>query len=130
MPYRPGVSPFWRGQSTLVELPISVSPRLRLPAIGTSLLLAPTAVRVRLLEAMRARPFFNLELHGLDLIDADEDGIPAALVARQPDLRVPLVHKRRALEATLDRLAHEYRFWTLREVATEVQREGLAVHGE
>jgi peptidoglycan-N-acetylglucosamine deacetylase len=123
-PYRPGASPFSRGQSTLVELPISVSPGLRLPAIGTSLLLAPTAVRARLLESMRARAFFNLELHGIDLVGADEDGVPAALVARQPDLRVSLVHKQRALEATLDRLASEYRFAPLREVAAEVQREG------
>jgi hypothetical protein len=126
MPYRPGVSPFWRGQSTLVELPISVSPRLRIPAFGTSLVTFPNQARVRLLESMRRRPFFNLELHGIDLIGADEDGIPAALVARQPDLRVPLTQKRRALEASLDRLAHDHEFLPLREVAAEVQREGLA----
>jgi hypothetical protein len=123
-PYRPGRSPFYRGQSTLVELPVSVSPRLRIPAIGTSLLLAPTAIRARLLESMRQRTFFNLELHGIDLVGADEDGIPAELVARQPDLRATLTHKRRALEATLDRLSHEYRFSTLRDVAFTVQREG------
>lgn len=123
-PYRPGRSPFSRGQSTLVELPISVTPGLRLPAIGTSLLLAPTGVRARLLESMRARRFFNLELHGIDLIGADEDGIPAALVAKQPDLRATLTHKQRALEATLDRLALDYRFAPLAEVAAEVQREG------
>ena len=128
-PYRPGVSPFWRGQSTLVELPISVSPMLRIPAFGTSIVLLPTAARVRLLESMRARPFFNLELHGIDLIGADEDGIPAALVAKQHDLRVSLVSKQRALEATLDRLALDYRFEPLREVAVEVQREGLAKAG-
>src|SRR5262249_33807657 len=109
-PYRPGVSPVSRGQATLVELPVSATPWLRMPAIGSwapfvSILLAPTAVRARLLESMRGRTFFNLELHGIDLIGADEDGVPAALVARQPDLRVSLTHKRRALEATLDRLA-------------------------
>jgi hypothetical protein len=93
-PYRPGRSPFHRGQSSLIELPISVVPGLRLPAIGTWLLLAPTKMRAHLLESMRARNFFNLELHGIDLIGADEDGIPAALVARQPDLRVPLTYKR------------------------------------
>jgi hypothetical protein len=124
-PYRPGVSPFFRGQSTLVELPISVTPGLRIPAFGTSIVTFPTAARVLLLESMRARPFFNLELHGIDLIGADEDGIPAALVARQHDLRVPLLQKQRALEATLDRLALDYKFVTLREVASEVQREGL-----
>lgn len=123
-PYRPGRTPFRRGQATLVELPVSVSPGLRLPAIGTSLVVAPTAVRARLLESMRSRPFFNLELHGIDLIGADEDGIPAALVAKQPDLRVSLTHKRRALEATLDRLALDYRFAPLRDVASAVHREG------
>jgi hypothetical protein len=102
---------------------------LRLPAIGNwapyvSLLTASTAVRARILESMRKRRFFNLELHGIDLIGAEEDGIPAELVAKQPDLRVPLLTKQRALEATLDRLAPEYRFATLRDVAAEVQREG------
>ena len=81
-------------------------------------------MRARLLESMRARDFFNLELHGIDLIGAEEDGIPAELVARQPDLRVSLLQKQRALEATLDRLALDYRFLPLREVAAEVQREG------
>ena len=50
--------------------------------------------------ALRA-PFFNLELHGIDLADADADGMPAALVARQPDLRRPLAHKLAALDDTL-----------------------------
>ena len=131
VPYRPGRSPFGRGQSTIVELPVATTPGLRMPAIGNwapwvSLLTAPTPVRARLLESMRRRRFFNLELHGLDLIGAEEDGIPAELVAKQPDLRVALVHKQRALEATLDRLALDYRFAPLREVAAEVQREGEA----
>jgi hypothetical protein len=50
--------------------------------------------------ALRA-PFFNLELHGIDLADADADEIPPALVARQPDLRRPLAHKLAALDETL-----------------------------
>jgi hypothetical protein len=73
---------------------------------------------------MRRRPFFNLELHGIDLCDPDRDGIPSELALRQPDLRVELAWKRRALEATLDRLAMEYEFVLLREAATRVQREG------
>jgi hypothetical protein len=43
---------------------------------------------------------FNLELHGIDLADAATDGISPALVARQPDLRVPLARKLAALDAT------------------------------
>jgi hypothetical protein len=124
-PYRPSpVQPWRRGQATVVELPVATTPGLRLPAIGTNLLLFPTPLRTHLLERMRARRFFNLELHGIDLIDADRDGIPSELVARQPDLRAPLVAKQRAFEATLDRLALEYEIVPLREVAQRVQREG------
>ena len=103
---------------------MSVTPWLRLPVIGTSLITAPDWLRRRLVAAALSAPLFNLELHGIDLIGAEEDGIPAELVAKQPDLRVPLVHKLRALEATLDRLAPEYRFAPLRDVAADVQREG------
>jgi hypothetical protein len=102
-PYRPALaSPWRRGTAPLIELPIATSPWLRIPAIGTSLLLAPDRVRRHLIAAMAGRPHFNFELHGIDLIDAEEDGIPGALVARQPDLRVPLATKRAALLASLD----------------------------
>ena len=124
-PYRPDSrAPWKRGQAPVVELPIAVTPGLRVPAIGTSLLAAPTALRARWLEDMRARPFFNLEMHGIDLIDAELDGIPAELGLRQPDLRLTLEAKRRALEATLGRLSLEYEFVPLRDVALRVQREG------
>lgn len=124
-PYRPDAQAPWRrGQASVVELPIAVTPGLRVPAIGTSLLLAPTPLRARFLEQMRGRDFFNLELHGIDLVDADLDGIPSVLVARQPDLRASLATKQRALEATLGRLGLEYRWMTLRETAARVQREG------
>ena len=116
-PYRPGRSPFSRGAGTLVELPISTTRGLRLPGIGTAILTAPTRLRLLLLDQLRARTFFNFELHGLDLLDAEDDGVPAALVARQPDLRVPVADKLRALSATLDRLRLDYRFATLAEVA-------------
>jgi peptidoglycan-N-acetylglucosamine deacetylase len=102
-PYRPATrAPWRRGTSALIELPVAVTPFVRVPAIGTSLILAPGWLRARLIASMQRRGFFNLELHGIDLIDAEEDGIPGELVARQPDLRVPLARKRDALEAALD----------------------------
>ena len=123
-PYRPSPrAPWRRGQASVFELPIAVTPYARTPVIGTSLLLAPEWLRARWLDAMRKRPFFNFELHGIDLADADADGIPGELVARQPDLRAPLIRKLRAFEATLDRLAMDYRFETLRDVAAWAQRE-------
>jgi hypothetical protein len=116
-PYRPGTgSPYRPGSRPLIELPMAVTPWLRLPVIGTSLVLAPPWLRHRLVKGALRAPFFNLELHGIDLADADADGIPAALVARQPDLRRPLALKTAALVATLRQArAAGATFCTLRE---------------
>jgi peptidoglycan-N-acetylglucosamine deacetylase len=125
-PYRPSpTAPWRRGQASIIELPIAVTPGTRLPAIGTSLLLAPQWARTRLLESMRRRRFFNLELHGIDLADTDDDGIPGDLAAREPAFRAPLQHKLRALEATLDRLAADFDFVTLRDAAIWAEREAV-----
>jgi hypothetical protein len=122
-PYRPAMrAPWRRGQAPVVELPIAVTPWLRLPAIGTSLLAAPAAIRSRLVDAMARRPLFNFELHGIDFIDAERDGIPGELVARQPDLRIPVSDKLARLDQMLDQLAAGWRFSTLAEVAADVQR--------
>jgi hypothetical protein len=66
---------------------------------------------------MRSRAFFNLELHGIDLADADADELPVELVQRQPDLRRSLAEKRSALADVLQRLSEDYRFAPLIEVS-------------
>jgi len=122
-PYRPAMNAPWRrGQSPVVELPVAVTPWTRLPAIGTSLLVAPPMIRDRLLSAMRGRRFFNFELHGIDFADAEKDGIPGELAAKQPDLQLPISEKLARLEAILDELARHWQFVTLGEVAADVQR--------
>jgi hypothetical protein len=122
-PYRPAMTAPWRrGQAPLVELPVAVTPWTRLPAIGTTLLVAPAIVRKRLLAAMASRTLFNFELHGIDFADAEKDGIPGELVARQPDLRVPIDEKLARLDAMLDDLARTGEFVTLAEAAADVQR--------
>jgi peptidoglycan-N-acetylglucosamine deacetylase len=123
IPYRPAMTAPWRrGQAPLVELPVAVTPWTRLPAIGTSLIIAPALIRNRIVRAMARRAFFNFELHGIDFADADKDGIPGELVARQPDLRLPIAEKLARLEHLLDQLAAGWRFQTLAEVAADVQR--------
>ena len=100
-PYRPDtVAPYERTsrREGLVEIPIAVTPLARLHVIGTSLILAPDWLRRRMTSAWLSRPLFNLELHGIDLADAGQDGIPPALLARQPDLRRPLARKLRVFE--------------------------------
>ena len=123
-PYRPAMAAPWRrGQAPVVELPVAVTPWLRLPAIGTSLIVAPAAIRSRLVAAMAGRGLFNFELHGIDFADAELDGIPGELVARQPDLRIPIAGKLARLAGLLDQLAAGWTFATLAEVATGVQRD-------
>lgn len=122
-PYRPAMTAPWRrGQAPLVELPVAVTPWLRLPAIGTSLIVAPAAVRRAIVRAMAGRRFWNFELHGIDFADAEHDGIPGELVARQPDLRIPIAAKLARLEALLDQLAAGWQLVTLAEAAAEAQR--------
>ncbi len=121
LPYRPSLAAPYRRTTTgdgLVELPISVTPFARLPVIGTSLVTAPAWLRRRLVAAALRESFFNLELHGIDLADAAADEISPALIARQPDLRRSLAHKRAALDETLAAArAAGFRFAPLAEVA-------------
>jgi peptidoglycan-N-acetylglucosamine deacetylase len=122
-PYRPSMTAPWRrGQAPMVELPVAVTPWTRVPAIGTSLLVAPAWLRSRLVAAMAKRDFFNLELHGIDFADAEKDGIPGELVDRQPDLRIPVADKLERLDRVLDEVASRWNFATLGEVAAETQR--------
>lgn len=101
-PYRPGKPWFVAGERSLVELPIQVTPRLRLPLIGTFIALAgPNASRV-LARACADEPLVNIELHGIDFLDAS-DGIEH-LVPYQSELRVPLARRLDALSAVVDEL--------------------------
>ncbi len=123
-PYRPRLDAPWRrGRSPVIELPIAVTPYGRIPAIGTSLLLAPRPLRRHWLRAMGRRKLFNFELHGIDLADSQADAMPQELVARQPDLRVPLSRKLAAFEATLDFIAGEYEIAPLAALARTFARE-------
>ena len=102
VPYRPAAgAPYRKGRLPIVELPVTVTPILRLHVIGTTVVLAPEWLRRRLVARALGTEHFNLELHGIDLADAACDGISPALIARQPDLRISLARKRAALDATL-----------------------------
>ena len=116
-PYRPRADQVYRrGDRPILELPMTVTPGLRVPVFGTALITAPAWLRRRLVAAALRQPFFNLELHGIDLCDAEVDGAPPALIARQPDLRWSLAHKRQALAETLAQAREAgARFQTLRE---------------
>jgi len=117
-PYRVG-HPFHRRGQGLLELPVGVTSTLtaRLPYIGTSLILAGERGARTLSRMMGARAFVSLELHGIDVADAEQDGL-TALAAHQPDLRKSGADKERILTIAIETLREQgYRFTTLREAA-------------
>jgi len=120
--YRPDPQrPYRRGHGPVIELPITVSPRLNIPFIGTLATAMPYPLVRAVYQTLRKEPHFNFELHAVDVLDAD-DGIPPELVKRQPDLRVPHRLKQTRLKAVLEWLKRDYDFCTLAEAAESFAR--------
>jgi peptidoglycan/xylan/chitin deacetylase (PgdA/CDA1 family) len=119
-PYRVG-RPYWQKGEGMLELPIGVTRRLRLPYIGTALtLLGPDRARW-LTRGVIGEPVVNLELHGIDALDAS-DGL-GPLRPHQLDLRVPVERKLACLTAALEALrAAGYSFVRLDEAAAQLRR--------
>jgi peptidoglycan/xylan/chitin deacetylase (PgdA/CDA1 family) len=114
-PYRVGARYWRRGEGTL-EIPIQVTRGARLPFIGTSLTMWGPRFARGLARMVRGEPLVNLELHGIDVLGA-EDGLEA-LLPYQPDVRIPHGKKMDALAAALGELRGAgYAFCTLREAA-------------
>ncbi|QQR91903.1 MAG: polysaccharide deacetylase family protein [Myxococcales bacterium] len=117
-PYRIG-APYWKRGNGLLELPIGVqsNARLRFPFIGTNVVLFGDKAAQSFAKGMRSRPFVNLELHGMDLLDAEQDDL-GYLRPHQPDLRKTLAQKKSALVAAISQLKQDgCRFVTLNQAA-------------
>jgi peptidoglycan-N-acetylglucosamine deacetylase len=120
VPYRVG-RPYYRAGAGMLEVPIQVTPWLRLPFIGTTLTGLGPALARRLARGLIGVELINLELHGIDLLDAD-DGL-AALAAPQPDVRLSLERKWAAFAAVIAELRGAgYAFVRLDEAARELSR--------
>jgi hypothetical protein len=107
-PYRPGRDPYSEGTRALVELPIAVATRARLPVTGASLVLAPEALRRRMVRSLVRQPVVVLNLHAMDLLDPMTDRLPPPLAARQPELRIPVIERLRILAAVIEELAADH----------------------
>lgn len=119
-PYRMGKRYHLPG-SGIVELPVQVTRWLRLPFIGTALTLAGPTVAKAIAHAVVGEPVVTLELHGIDVLDA-EDGL-GALLPVQPDVRVSLAEKLTTLDEVVRLLRHEgYAFVRSDEAAAAVYR--------
>ncbi len=114
-PYRIG-RPYWKRGSGLVELPVQVTRGPRLPFFGTSVTLGGPTLARTLARMCVGEPLINLELHGIDVLDAS-DGLEA-LRPHQIDVRVSKQRKLESLRAAVAELRSAgYAFVTLREGA-------------
>jgi peptidoglycan/xylan/chitin deacetylase (PgdA/CDA1 family) len=101
VPYRVG-RPYWYRGTGILELPIQVTRRARLPFIGTSLTLAGATGARLLASRVAGEAFVTLELHGIDVLDR-HDGLEA-LSREQRDLRIAWPKKLDAIDAAVSLL--------------------------
>jgi peptidoglycan/xylan/chitin deacetylase (PgdA/CDA1 family) len=84
------------------ELPVATLPGLRAPVIGTTVLPFPWLARRAF-----AGGHLNLELHGIDALDATD--VPQEIAAAQPGLRMGAAEKLRRLRRLLETLPGDHR---------------------
>jgi peptidoglycan-N-acetylglucosamine deacetylase len=84
------------------ELPVATLPGLRAPVIGTTVLPFPWLARRAF-----AGGHLNLELHGIDALDATD--VPGEIAAAQPGLRMRAAEKLRRLRELLKTLPGDHR---------------------
>lgn len=118
-PYRPSRWDFSkRGDRKhslpLWEIPIGVLPGARVPVIGTTVgALSPSAA-ARLVRWFKiGQPSLQFEMHGIDLLDANDACIASELAAKQPDVRRDWAAKRAAFAAYIEASAEHAPFMTL-----------------
>ncbi len=130
-PYIPGENPHREtkashqtGDSNILwELPMSVLPGVRLPMIGTSLLMYPRWMLGSFVRGMaRTHSFLNLELHGIDIMDPNDPGAQR-LLPHQPDLRISLEEKFDRFHTTFGLLSRTHTFLPLVEAVDWIERQ-------
>jgi peptidoglycan/xylan/chitin deacetylase (PgdA/CDA1 family) len=123
LPYRPDAKePYRKGRGETLELPITVSPLGGVPFIGFAVLAPPRAAVAALYRTLRKERFLNLELHGIDILDDDDVGLPS-LSRAQRDLRIPRSLKRERLLQVLRWVGTDFEVVTLAEAAKRLRGE-------
>ncbi len=123
-PYRMGRHYWRRGKGPLWELPISVTPGMRLPFLGSFITLWGEKHFNSYWRMMRhASPVLVLEMHGMDFIDGEWDGLDKELLNTQPDIKVPWNKKRELYLRLFERMAKERKVMTLRKTVNCLESE-------
>jgi peptidoglycan/xylan/chitin deacetylase (PgdA/CDA1 family) len=123
-PYRTGAR-YWLRGSGMLEIPCTVATPARIPFIGTTITLFSDRALGLLMHFLKHRSFLSIELHAIDMMDADMDGF-RSLAPFQPDAAVPLATKSRRIGKALRRIVHDFGFepMTLRRAAEILRGNG------
>src|SRR5690606_5010363 len=112
------------GKGAVLELPIAVATPLRLPLTGASLVLAPPLLRRAMLRSLEALDVVVINLHAMDLAEAEL--VPAPIRDRQPELRLPVRERLAILREAFAALAAGRTVATCEAVARAVTRTTAA----
>jgi hypothetical protein len=113
------------GAASLVEFPVAVTPRLRLPVYHTMSHLLPWRVFERILgTVLRRKASFSYELHAADLLDAQRDDMDRR-IAVHPGMQIPLARKLDRLRQVFARIARQRRVQTYGQLLADGLEETL-----
>lgn len=126
-PYRPSRWAFWKPGNRkhslpIWEIPIGVIRGTGIPVIGTTVAMTPMPALAALYASFRAgQQTLQLELHGIDFLDKDDEAVHPKLPNRQIGLRRSWKKKRDHIQRFVEYMQEDYRFVTLDELADELE---------
>ena len=99
------------GDNGIWEVPVSTSPTIRLPLIGAMLFKLGITKFKKLLPKPNRMPYFNMVLHGLDLVDKNLVNDDRLMV--KPGYGLTIEEKEKAITRLISFLSPHYQFSTI-----------------
>lgn len=123
-PYRPDSSLHRRGTKDILEIPIAMTPYLRLPFYSTVHFALGEGFLNFCYAALRSRRAFTYELHSIDLADYEGDRLGELYpgIERHPSMKHSLQAKTAMLRQAFMRFHRDYQLVTMKDMAERLKR--------
>lgn len=120
LPYRPDINSLYRkGRANITELPLAVTPLLRLPFYNTAVMAFGEKYFDIVFGLVRKKPFINYTFHAFDMADSDNDNIDKRLF-RHPGVKRSLREKRFLSEKILKAISKDFHIKTAEEYVERI----------